>query len=171
MAVNTQPLNAQVLESRLTILREMERMFESKNTEYFVKLLFHPDRVIRIRALSVLEVLGSKDVVEYIGRVLLEDPDPIVRHEAAFVLGQLGYKAGLPFLEKAALSDPSPIVRHESSVAIGVVGSPTSLPVLNEIYTKDSEEEVRFSAEIAITNIEYVAATGGNTEFSRKTGG
>ncbi|MEM0120196.1 MAG: HEAT repeat domain-containing protein [Thermoprotei archaeon] len=169
--MNTQQLNPHVLEERLAILREMESMFESKKVEYFVGLLLHPDRVIRIRALSVLEVLGSKDVVAPIGRVLLEDPDPIVRHEAAFVLGQLGYKAALPFLEKAALSDPSLIVRHEASVAIGVVGSPTSLPTLREIYAKDPEEEVRFSAEIAITNIEYIATSGVNTEFARKTGG
>lgn len=164
-------IGEEVLERRLRLLREMERMFEEKRVDYFVGLLSHPDRVIRIRALSVLEVLGSKSVVDAIGRVLLEDPDPIVRHEAAFVLGQLGYSSALPYLEKAALEDPSLIVRHEASVAIGVIGSPAALKTLEKVFREDDCEEVRFSAEIAITNIEYVSRFGYAGEFARKTGG
>jgi HEAT repeat protein len=158
-------------QERVELIHEMEQRFEQKEAAYFQALLVHPDRVIRIRALSVLEALAPKEAVSMIGHVLLSDVDPIVRHEAAFVLGQMGYKAGLEYLEYAVLNDSSPIVRHEAAVGIGVVGSQSSVSTLKKVFSEDPDEGVRFSAEIALTNLEYLKRYGNSSEFSKKTGG
>jgi HEAT repeat protein len=158
-------------QERVELIHEMEQRFECREAEYFQGLLGHPDRVIRIRALSVLEALAPKQAVPAIGHVLLNDADPIVRHEAAFVLGQMGYKAGVEYLEHAVLNDSSPIVRHEAAVGLGVVGSQSSVGILNKVFSEDPDEGVRFSAEIALTNLDYLKKYGGGSDFSKKTGG
>jgi HEAT repeat protein len=160
-----------LLVERVETLTRMEQMFKSKNRDFFVSLLTNPDRVIRIRALSVLEVIGDASVIEPVGQVLLKDTDPVVRHEAAYVLGQLGYSVALRFLERAVQEDREPIVRHESAVAIGVIGNQTSRRVLEKVIAEDREEIVRFSAEIALTNLDYLASHGRDSEFSKLTGG
>jgi deoxyhypusine monooxygenase len=160
-----------LIKERIETISKMEQKFEQKDVSFFVSLLRHKDRVIRIRALSALEVIGDQSVVQEIGRVLLEDEDPVVRHEAAFVLGQLGYKSALPYLERAVLEDPAPIVRHESAVAIGVIGDQSSRKTLEKVMNSDAEEIVRFSAEIALTNLEFLRETRTSSRFSKIVGG
>ena len=78
-----------VTDDRLTLFAEMESKYEQKDTEYFVKLLDHPDYVVRTRATCILVDFGGEDKVRYIAKVLKDDDNELVRHEAAFSLGQM----------------------------------------------------------------------------------
>lgn len=158
---------------RMETLSEMESHYSKGDVDYFVRALKHPDRVIRIRALSVLEVLGNSSTVSPIGEVLEREGDEIVRHEAAFVLGQLGYSTALPYLEKAALHDTSTIVRHEAAVAMGVIGSEEAEETLKQVFNLDASPSVRFSAEIALSNLEFLKLNRSESrlDFARRTGG
>jgi HEAT repeat protein len=162
---------SELLEKRARIIRELEEAYLLKDRKLVVKFLKHEDPVIRIRALSVLEVIGTEEDVKDIGEVLLNDPDPIVRHEAAFVLGQLGFKSSMEYLKKAVESDENLIVRHEASVAIGVIGIQELRDFLEEVSKKDPSPEVRLSAEIALSNLYYLKRFPVNTEFAKMTGG
>ena len=65
----------------------MGAKYEQKDTEYFVRLLNHPDFAVRTRATCILVDFGGEDKVQYIAKVLKDDDNELVRHEAAFSLG------------------------------------------------------------------------------------
>ena len=73
----------------------MEKKYEQKDTEYFVKLLDHPDYVVRTRATCILVDFGGEDKVPYIAKVLKNDDNELVRHELAFSLGQMCYSSSV----------------------------------------------------------------------------
>ena len=112
-----------VTDDRLSLFAEMESKYEQKDTEYFVKLLDHPDYVVRTRATCILVDFGGEDKVPHIAKVLKNDQNELVRHEAAFSLGQMCYSSSIKPLIDATLNDPSMFVRHEAAIALGVVGS------------------------------------------------
>ena len=107
-----------VTDDRLSLFAEMESKYEQKDTEYFVKLLDHPDYVVRTRATCILVDFGGEDKVPYIAKVLKDDDNELVRHEAAFSLGQMCYSSSIPPLTDATLNDPSMFVRHEAAIAL-----------------------------------------------------
>jgi len=149
----------------------MEKEFESKNIEYFRKLLKHDDYVIRTRSVCILADIAGEDAVDDISDVLLNDPDGLVRHEAAFSLGQMGFRSAVPALGKAMKNDKNPFVRHEAAVALGVIGSQDARDILSEALN-DKSEEVRESAVIALSNLDFVSQLRCNTSrFAKMTGG
>ena len=83
---------------RLKLIGEMENEFNNRNTEFFNKLAFHHDPVIRTRSICIIAEIGGNEAVNIISKVLKEDVDELVRHEAAFSLGQLGFKSGIKAL-------------------------------------------------------------------------
>lgn len=159
-----------VPESRLELLAEMEKKYEQKDTEFFVKLLTDEDYVIRCRATCILVDFGGEDKVSYIAKVLKDDPNELVRHEAAFSLGQMCYSSGIPALEDATLNDPSFFVRHEAAIALGVVGSEGAVESLKKALD-DPESSVRDSAVVALSNIDFMSKMGKNEDFAKLTGG
>ena len=155
---------------RLELFTEMEKRYEKKDVEYFVKLLDHDDYVVRTRATCILVDIGGEDKVPYIAKVLKDDPNELVRHEAAFSLGQMCYQSGISPLEDATKNDSSMFVRHESAIALGVIGSQNSKETLEKAL-HDPEESVRDSAVVALTNLEFMDKLSKNEKFAKLTGG
>lgn len=159
-----------VPEDRMTLFSEMESKYESRDTEYFVNLLDHPDYVVRTRATCILVDFGGEDKVEYIARVLKNDESELVRHEAAFSLGQMGHSTGIPPLADATLNDPSLFVRHEAAIALGVVGSSEAKEALQGALS-DPDKPVVDSAVVALSNIRFMETLCKNEQFAKLTGG
>jgi HEAT repeat protein len=156
--------------SRVQLMIEMEKQFNLKNVSFFESLLEHKDNVIRTRSVCILANISGENAVKSIASVLKKDSDALVRHEAAFSLGQLGFTSALKPLLEAIETDPSLFVRHEAAIAVGVIGSEEGrLGLINAL--NDPDEEVRESVKIALANLDYIASTNGNTEFSKMTGG
>jgi HEAT repeat protein len=156
--------------SRVQLMIEMEKQFNLKNVAYFESLLEHKDNVIRTRSVCILANIAGENAVKSIAGVLKKDSDALVRHEAAFSLGQLGFTSALKSLLEAIDTDPSLFVRHEAAIAVGVIGSEEGRKGLINALN-DPDEEVRESVKIALANLDYIASTNGNTEFSKLTGG
>lgn len=159
-----------VTEDRLDLFAEMEKKYEEKDTQYFVKLLDHPDFVIRTRATCILVDFGGEDKVQYIAKVLKNDENELVRHEAAFSLGQMCYSSGVEPLVDATLNDSSMFVRHEAAIALGVVGSPKAKQSLEKALN-DPDKPVVESAVVALSNLEFMEKLSKNEKFAKLTGG
>ena len=148
----------------------MENQFNNNNLEYFDKLAFHHDHVIRTRAICIMAEIGGNKAVKTISKVLEKDSDELVRHEAAFSLGQLGFASGIKSLTYALKNDSSIFVRHEAAVALGVIGSEDARITLIEALN-DSSEEVKKSAIVALANLDYIFKSKKRNQFTRLTGG
>ncbi len=148
----------------------MEAKYEEKDTQYFVKLLDHPDYVIRTRATCILVDFGGEDKVPYIAQVLKNDKNELVRHEAAFSLGQMCYSSAIKPLADATLHDPSMFVRHEAAIALGVVGSKEAKETLEKALD-DPDKPVVESAVVALSNIQFMEKLSKNEKFAKLTGG
>jgi HEAT repeat protein len=155
---------------RIKLFEEMEKKFESKDEQYFKKMLTHQDSVVRTRAVCILADIAGENAIKPIGRVLKDDDNALVRHEAAFSLGQLGFTSGIKALADAVKSDPSFFVRHEAAVALGVIGSEDARKTLDAAL-KDENEEVRESAVVALANLDYIRSTNSSSRFTKMTGG
>jgi len=155
---------------RLELFSEMEKHYEKKDVDFFVKLLDHEDYVVRTRATCILVDIGGEDKVPYIAKVLKNDPNELVRHEAAFSLGQMCYQSGILPLEDATKNDSSMFVRHEAAIALGVIGSQNSKETL-EIALNDPDESVRDSAVVALSNLQFMEKISKNVKFAKLTGG
>ena len=159
-----------VTDDRLRLFAEMEARYEQRDTEYFVKLLDHPDYVVRTRATCILVDFGGEDKVPHIARVLKNDDNELVRHEAAFSLGQMCYSSSVQPLADATTNDPSMFVRHEAAIALGVVGSRDAKAALEEALG-DPDRPVAESAVVALSNIEFMEKLSRNAKFAKLTGG
>ena len=159
-----------VTDDRLSLFAEMEAKYEQKDTEYFVRLLNHPDFAVRTRATCILVDFGGEDKVQYIAKVLKDDDNELVRHEAAFSLGQMCYSTSIPPLVDATLNDPSMFVRHEAAIALGVVGNGDAKNALEKALD-DPDKPVAESAIVALSNIEFMEKLSKNEKFARLTGG
>ena len=159
-----------VTDDRLQLFVEMESKYEQKDTEFFVKLLDHPDYVIRTRATCILVDFGGEDKVPYIAKVLKNDENELVRHEAAFSLGQMCYSSAIGPLSDATLNDPSMFVRHEAAIALGVVGSKEAKETLEKALN-DPDKPVAESAVVALSNIQFMEKLSKNENFAKLTGG
>ena len=159
-----------VTDDRLNLFAEMESKYEQKDTEYFVKLLDHPDYVVRTRATCILVDFGGEDKVPHIARVLKNDENELVRHEAAFSLGQMCYSSSIKPLTDATLNDPSMFVRHEAAIALGVVGSNDAKEALEKAL-EDPDKPVVESAIVALSNIQFMEKLSKNEQFAKLTGG
>lgn len=154
----------------MNLFSEMESRYESRDTQYFVDLLEHPDYVIRTRATCILVDFGGEDKVPYIAKVLKNDPNELVRHEAAFSLGQMCYSSSIPPLTDATLNDSSMFVRHEAAIALGVVGSKDAIVTLEKALV-DPDKPVVDSAVVALSNIQFMETLSKNEQFAKLTGG
>ena len=159
-----------VTDDRLSLFAEMESKYEQKDTEYFVKLLDHPDYVVRTRATCILVDFGGEDKVPHIAKVLKNDQNELVRHEAAFSLGQMCYSSSIKPLTDATLNDPSMFVRHEAAIALGVVGSNEAKEALEKAL-EDPDRPVVESAIVALSNIQFMEKLSKNEQFAKLTGG
>ena len=159
-----------VTDDRLQLFAEMESKYEQKDVEYFVRLLDHPDYVVRTRATCILVDFGGEDKVPYIAKVLKNDENELVRHEAAFSLGQMCYSSAIKPLADATLNDPSMFVRHEAAIALGVVGSKDAKEVLEKALN-DPDKPVVESAIVALSNIQFMEKLSKNEKFAKLTGG
>ena len=159
-----------VTDDRLSLFAEMESKYEQKDTEYFVKLLDHPDYVVRTRATCILVDFGGEDKVPHIAKVLKNDENELVRHEAAFSLGQMCYSSSIQPLTDATLNDPSMFVRHEAAIALGVVGSNEAKEALEKALD-DPDKPVVESAIVALSNIQFMEKLSKNEQFAKLTGG
>lgn len=159
-----------VTDERLSLFAEMEAKYEQKDTTYFVKLLDHPDYVVRTRATCILVDFGGEDKVPHIAKVLKNDDNELVRHEAAFSLGQMCYSSSVQPLTDATLNDPSMFVRHEAAIALGVVGNGDAKLVLEKALN-DPDRPVVESAIVALSNIEFMEKLSKNEKFAKLTGG
>jgi HEAT repeat protein len=138
------------------LLGEMEQQYETKNPEFFNKVLSEePALVVRVHAVTVLSEIGDETSVPVLGDVMKHDPSSLIRHECAFSLGQMGLKSAVPHLMDAALNDPSEIVRHESAAALGAIGDEKARSALLEA-SQDPSEEVRGSALASLFNLDYL---------------
>ena len=159
-----------VTDDRLNLFAEMEAKYEQKDTEYFVKLLDHPDYVVRTRATCILVDFGGEDKIPHVAKVLKHDDNELVRHEAAFSLGQMGLSSGVTPLVDATLNDPSMFVRHEAAIALGVIGSNDAKEALEKALA-DPDKPVVESAVVALSNIEFMEKLSKNEKFAKLTGG
>ena len=155
---------------RLKLIEEMENEFNNKNSEFFNKLAFHHDPVIRTRAICIIAEIRGEEAVNTISKVLANDIDDLVRHEAAFSLGQLGFTSGIKALSDAIKNDSSIFVKHEAAVALGVIGSEDARGILIDALN-DSHEEVKKSAIVALANLDYIIRSKKINKFTRLTGG
>jgi len=159
-----------VTQDRLELFAEMEAKYEKQDTAYFVKLLTHPDYVVRTRATCILVDFGGEDKVHHVAKVLKNDENELVRHEAAFSLGQMCLSICVPPLADATLHDHSMFVRHEAAIALGVIGSKDAKAVLEKALN-DPDRPVVESAVVALSNIEFMEKLSKNEKFAKLTGG
>lgn len=159
-----------VTEDRLSLFAEMEKKYEQEDTDYFVKLLDHPDYVVRTRATCILVDFGGEDKVQHVAKVLKHDVNELVRHEAAFSLGQMCYSSSVAPLIDATLNDPSMFVRHEAAIALGVVGNKEAKETLQKALDNPDKPVVE-SAIVALSNIEFMEKLSKNEKFAKLTGG
>ena len=159
-----------VTEDRLQLFAEMEAKYEQKDTEFFVKLLDHPDFVVRTRATCILVDFGGEDKIPHIAKVLKHDENELVRHEAAFSLGQMCLSSGISPLVDSTLNDSSMFVRHEAAIALGVIGSKEAKEALEKALN-DPDKPVVESAVVALSNIEFMEKLSKNEQFAKLTGG
>ena len=159
-----------VTDDRLQLFAEMESKYEQKDTGYFVKLLDHPDYVVRTRATCILVDFGGEDKIPHVAKVLKHDDNELVRHEAAFSLGQMGLSSGVTPLVDATLNDPSMFVRHEAAIALGVIGSNDAKEALEKAL-QDPDKPVVESAVVALSNIQFMEQLSKNEKFAKLTGG
>jgi len=159
-----------VTQDRLELFAEMEAKYEKQDTAYFVKLLTHPDYVVRTRATCILVDFGGEDKVPHVAKVLKNDENELVRHEAAFSLGQMCLSICVPPLADATLHDSSMFVRHEAAIALGVIGSKDAKAVLEKALN-DPDRPVVESAVVALSNIEFMEKLSKNEKFAKLTGG
>ncbi|PHY08596.1 MAG: PBS lyase [Nitrosarchaeum sp.] len=159
-----------VTQERMNLFAEMEAKYEIQDTAFFIKLLTHPDYVIRTRATCILVDFGGEDKVGHVAQVLKNDTNELVRHEAAFSLGQMCYSSGIPHLADATLNDSSMFVRHEAAIALGVIGSKEAKEILQQALN-DKDKPVVDSAVVALSNIEFMEKLSKNAKFAKLTGG
>ncbi|MDX1441927.1 MAG: HEAT repeat domain-containing protein [Nitrosopumilaceae archaeon] len=159
-----------VTDDRLELFAKMEEKYEQKDTDYFVKLLDHPDYVVRTRATCILVDFGGEDKIPHIAKVLKHDDNELVRHEAAFSLGQMGLSSGVAPLVDATLNDSSMFVRHEAAIALGVIGSNDAKEALEQALN-DPDKPVVESAIVALSNIQFMEKLSKNEKFAKLTGG
>lgn len=159
-----------VTQERMNLFAEMETKYEIQDTAFFIKLLTHPDYVIRTRATCILVDFGGEDKVGHVAQVLKNDTNELVRHEAAFSLGQMCYSSGIPHLADATLNDSSMFVRHEAAIALGVIGSKKAKEILQQALN-DKDKPVVDSAVVALSNIEFMEKLSKNAKFAKLTGG
>lgn len=159
-----------VTQERMNLFAEMEAKYEIQDTAFFIKLLTHPDYVIRTRATCILVDFGGEDKVGHVAQVLKNDTNELVRHEAAFSLGQMCYSSGIPHLADATLNDSSMFVRHEAAIALGVIGSKKAKEILQQALN-DKDKPVVDSAVVALSNIEFMEKLSKNAKFAKLTGG
>ncbi len=159
-----------VTQERMNLFAEMEAKYEIQDTAFFIKLLTHPDYVIRTRATCILVDFGGEDKVGHVAQVLKNDTNELVRHEAAFSLGQMFYSSGIPHLADATLNDSSMFVRHEAAIALGVIGSKKAKEILQQALN-DKDKPVVDSAVVALSNIEFMEKLSKNAKFAKLTGG
>ncbi|MFM9875762.1 MAG: HEAT repeat domain-containing protein [Nitrosarchaeum sp.] len=159
-----------VTQERMNLFAEMEAKYEIQDTAFFIKLLTHPDYVIRTRATCILVDFGGEDKVGHVAQVLKNDTNELVRHEAAFSLGQMCYSSGIPHLADATLNDSSMFVRHEAAIALGVIGSKEAKEILQQALN-DKDTPVVDSAVVALSNIEFMEKLSKNAKFAKLTGG
>jgi HEAT repeat protein len=149
-------------DEEFAVLEGMEGKYESKNAEYFNRVLQNePSLVIRVHAVTVLSEIGDESSVPVLADVMKNDPSPLIRHEAAFSLGQMGLKSAVPYLVDAALNDPSEIVRHESAAALGAIGDEGARDAL-EKASRDVSDEVRGSAIASLFNLDFISYSKAN---------
>ena len=141
-----------------------------KTQNISLKLLDHPDYVVRTRATCILVDFGGEDKVPHIAKVLKNDENELVRHEAAFSLGQMCYSSSIKPLTDATLNDPSMFVRHEAAIALGVVGSNDAKEALEKALD-DPDKPVVESAIVALSNIQFMEKLSKNEQFAKLTGG
>ncbi len=159
-----------VTQERMNLFAEMEAKYEIQDTAFFIKLLTHPDYVIRTRATCILVDFGGEDKVGHVAQVLKNDTNELVRHEAAFSLGQMCYSSGIQHLADATLNDSSMFVRHEAAIALGVIGSKKAKEILQQALN-DKDKPVVDSAVVALSNIEFMEKLSKNAKFAKLTGG
>ncbi|MBP0119724.1 MAG: HEAT repeat domain-containing protein [Nitrosarchaeum sp.] len=159
-----------VTQERMNLFAEMEAKYEIQDTSFFIKLLAHPDYVIRTRATCILVDFGGEDKVGHVAHVLKNDTNELVRHEAAFSLGQMCYSSSIPHLADATLNDSSMFVRHEAAIALGVIGSKKAKEILQQALN-DKDTPVVDSAVVALSNIEFMEKLSKNAKFAKLTGG
>ena len=155
---------------RLKLIEQMENEFNNRNTEFFNKLAFHHDPVIRTRSICIIAEIGGNEAVNIISKVLKEDVDELVRHEAAFSLGQLRFTSGIKAISDAVNNHSTLFVRHEAAVALGVIGSEDAREILITALN-DPSEEVKKSALVALANLDYILKSKKINKFTRMTGG
>lgn len=118
-------------DSRLIILRMLERVPDERAIPEVLNALKSHDRWVRRGAARVLGQIGNVSVVEPLISAL-EDSDKGVQRSAALALGQLKDAAAIPALT-SVLNDTDEGVRSAATIALGQLPSEMVIPALQAI--------------------------------------
>ncbi len=102
---------------RLLAVRDLVRAGEEAVPDIAAGLRDEDVQVRYVCALA-LGVLGAKDSVADLERVVREDEDALARSEAVVALGMIGSEGSLALLRETLENDPSNDVKHQAELAV-----------------------------------------------------
>jgi len=112
-------------------------------------LLYHQNRHVRQRTLTVLGTIGDRAATKEIIQLLKREPEGSVRAGACFALKGIGDPAAVPSLI-AALEDQDVYVIRVAIKALGEIGDPRGLPPLIDCLKNHQLSHIRRVAAYAL---------------------
>lgn len=111
----------------------------------------------RFRALFTLRNIITKDSIDAIGKVLLNDDSALLKHECAYCMGQMREPLAIPYLIEAIQDESQhPMVRHESGEALGAIGKPNdNIIQLLHKYSKHPVRELSETCDLALDRLKW----------------
>ncbi len=101
---------------RVTAIRDLVRAGPDAVPD-MLAALEDADSHVRSVAATALGILGAREAVPALTRILAEDPDEVVRSHAAIALGEIAEVEAPAALRRATEEDASKDVRHQAKVA------------------------------------------------------
>jgi len=105
-----------------------------------------------------LGIVGDREAVEPLVKLLKKPGDPTLRGHVAVGLGLIGAKEAAPALRKALTDRSDPTVKREIALALGLLGDREATAVLIDLVKNGRTEYVRGSAATAVGRLVSTAA-------------
>lgn len=111
----------------------------------------------RFRALFTLRNIITKESIDAIGKVLLNDESDLLKHECAYCMGQMKDPIAIPYLV-STIKDKKhhSMVRHEAAEALGAIGKQTSVILeLLKSFSQDGDRIVSETCTLALARLNW----------------
>lgn len=122
-----------------------------KNIKKLIKSIYHPNSLIRYRAIEALGDLEDKSAIyDILGA--LEDEDESVRHMAVYSLGEIGDKRAANIIIEKIQYEGSDF-QEIAIYALGEIGGGNAVKYLTSVLEDDENDDMRWRAAEALGKI------------------